>query len=129
VPVRLEAEADCPAVMADAQQVRQVIHNLVQNAQDACADRPGAMVTLRLKRSKDGQWVRLAIIDEGSGFDEAILQRAFEPYVTTKPKGTGLGLAVVRKIMDDHRGRIDLSNRIVDGCVQGAQVSLSFAVA
>lgn len=129
VPVRLDAEPDCPAVMADAQQVRQVVHNLVQNAQDACADRTGATVVLRLKRSGDGQWVRLAVIDEGSGFGEAILQRAFEPYVTTKPKGTGLGLAVVRKIMDDHRGRIDLSNRIVDGSVRGAQVSLSFAVA
>lgn len=129
VPVNMEIEGEPPLVMADAQQVRQVIHNLVQNAQDACADLPQATVTLRLKRSSDGQWVRLLVLDQGCGFTDAILTRAFEPYVTTKPKGTGLGLAVVRKIMDDHRGRIDLSNRIADGCIQGAQVSLSFAVA
>lgn len=129
VPVSLDIEGDPPLVMADAQQVRQVIHNLVQNAQDACADLPQATVTLRLKRSSDGQWVRLLVLDQGCGFADAILTRAFEPYVTTKPKGTGLGLAVVRKIMDDHRGRIDLSNRIADGRIQGAQVSLSFAVA
>lgn len=129
VPVIMEIEGEPPLVMADAQQVRQVIHNLVQNAQDACADLPQATVTLRLKRSSDGQWVRLLVLDQGCGFTDAILTRAFEPYVTTKPKGTGLGLAVVRKIMDDHRGRIDLSNRIADGCIQGAQVSLSFAVA
>ncbi len=53
----------------------------------------------------------------------------FEPYVTTKAKGTGLGLAVVKKIMDEHGGRIDVSNRLTDGKVSGAQVSLSFAVA
>ncbi len=129
VPVRLEAEGPCPLVLADAQQVRQVVHNLVQNAQDASAERPQAVVTLCLRPSADGQWVRLLVIDQGSGFDEAILKRAFEPYVTTKAKGTGLGLAVVRKIMDEHRGRIDLSNRVIDGRHQGAQVSLSFAVA
>jgi nitrogen fixation/metabolism regulation signal transduction histidine kinase len=48
--------------------------------------------------------------------------------VTTKAKGTGLGLAVVKKIADEHRARIDISNRVEDGQVRGAQVSLSFAV-
>ena len=65
----------------------------------------------------------------GPGLAEHILKRAFEPYVTTKAKGTGLGLAVVKKIMDEHGGRVDLSNRVEDGVVRGAQVSLSFAVA
>jgi nitrogen fixation/metabolism regulation signal transduction histidine kinase len=67
--------------------------------------------------------------DSGTGFPEHILKRAFEPYVTTKAKGTGLGLAVVKKIADEHGARIDLSNRVTDGTVRGAQVSLSFAVA
>jgi nitrogen fixation/metabolism regulation signal transduction histidine kinase len=64
--------------------------------------------------------------DSGPGFEPHILQRAFEPYVTTKAKGTGLGLAVVKKIADDHRARIELGNVQRDGQVVGAQVSLSF---
>ncbi|MDP2418284.1 MAG: ATP-binding protein [Hydrogenophaga sp.] len=129
VPIRHELLNDCPLAMADAQQVRQIVHNLVQNAQDAVAARPGAEVLLRTRRSDSGNWVRLSVIDQGPGFAEHILKRAFEPYVTTKVKGTGLGLAVVKKIMDEHGGRVDLSNRVVEGQVVGAQVSLSFAVA
>ena len=129
VPVTLQVDGECPPVMADPQQVRQVLHNLIQNAQDASADQPGAEVVLRLRLSDSGRWVRLLVQDGGQGFDDAILKRAFEPYVTTKPKGTGLGLAVVRKIMDEHGGRIDLSNRVSEGRTVGAQVSLSFAVA
>ena len=72
--------------------------------------------------------VRLSVLDQGHGFPEPILKRAFEPYVTTKTRGTGLGLAVVKKIADEHRARVDISNRVVDGAVRGAQVSLSFAM-
>jgi nitrogen fixation/metabolism regulation signal transduction histidine kinase len=72
--------------------------------------------------------VRLTILDSGSGFPDHILKRAFEPYVTTKARGTGLGLAVVKKIADEHGARIDISNRVSEGIVVGAQVSLSFAL-
>lgn len=129
VPVRLDLDPACPPVLADAQQVRQVVHNLVQNAQDATTPASGGGVTLRTRVSDNGQWVRLQVIDEGPGFAEAILQRAFEPYVTTKPKGTGLGLAVVKKIMDEHGGRVELLNRRDGDRTLGAQVSLSFRVA
>ena len=67
----------------------------------------------------------VTVRDNGPGFPEQILKRAFEPYVTTKSKGTGLGLAVVKKIADDHQARIDLKNHDQGG----AQVSLSFQVA
>ncbi|MBP7968294.1 MAG: ATP-binding protein, partial [Brachymonas sp.] len=70
------------------------------------------------------QRVRLTVCDAGPGFPENILQRAFEPYVTTKPRGTGLGLAVVKKIADEHGARITIGNRVQDGVVLGAQVSL-----
>ncbi|MGQ9725007.1 MAG: ATP-binding protein [Tepidimonas sp.] len=129
VPVRLDLAPACPPVLADAQQVRQVLHNLVQNAQDATPPTDGAAVTLRARVSDSGQWVRVQVIDEGPGFAEAILQRAFEPYVTTKAKGTGLGLAVVKKIMDEHGGRVELANRRDGDRIVGAQVSLSFRVA
>jgi len=128
VPVHTELADGCPQALADPQQVRQILHNLVQNAQDAMGGQPGAQVLLRTRRSDSGRWVRLSVIDQGPGFADHILKRAFEPYVTTKAKGTGLGLAVVKKIMDEHGGRVDLSNRTENGAVVGAQVSLSFAV-
>lgn len=130
VPVRLELSPDCPQVLADPQQVRQVVHNLVQNAQDATPVGAGSVV-LQTRPSESGRWVRLHVLDAGPGFTESIMKRAFEPYVTTKPKGTGLGLAVVKKIMDEHGGRIELAHRLDDDghTVRGAQVSLSFKVA
>ena len=132
--VKITAELDplCPPILGDAEQLRQVIHNLLQNAQDAseATQRPGFMpeVVVRTQWVSASQRVRLAVRDQGSGFPEHILKRAFEPYVTTKSRGTGLGLAVVKKIADEHGARIDLSNRVVDGIVDGAQVSLSFAI-
>lgn len=131
VPVQAELEPGCPDIKADSQQIRQVIHNLLQNAQDAQEVLPAgrtALVTLKTEYSPSSRRVRLTVRDNGSGFPEHILKRAFEPYVTTKVKGTGLGLAVVKKIADEHGARIDISNRVVDDVVQGAQVSLSFAV-
>ncbi len=133
VPVLMELDARCPPILGDAQQLRQVVHNLVQNAQDAItalADEAGVvrMVTLRTVWVPTSRRVRLVVQDQGAGFPEAILKRAFEPYVTTKAKGTGLGLAVVKKIADEHGSRIDIANRMDNGKVLGAQVSLSFAV-
>lgn len=132
VPVRAELDAASPRVMGDAQQLRQVIHNLLQNAQDASEIAPAAQsvdrsVVVRTQYQRTPGRVRLSVLDCGGGFPEHILKRAFEPYVTTKAKGTGLGLAVVKKIADEHGSRIDIVNRVTDGAVVGAQVSLSLA--
>ena len=133
VPVRLELDPACPLILGDAMQLRQVIHNLLQNAQDATETVPaGAVpreVVLRTQWNEASNRVRLVVQDSGGGFPEHILKRAFEPYVTTKAKGTGLGLAVVKKIADEHGARIDLKNRLEDDRLVGAQVSLSFTVA
>ena len=125
-----ELDAACPAIMGDAQQLRQVVHNLLQNAQDACDAAPQRTprVTIRTEWNAERQRVRLSVMDSGPGFEPRILQRAFEPYVTTKAKGTGLGLAVVKKIADEHHARIVLGNVVQDGQVVGAQVSLSFVL-
>ena len=131
MPVRVELDPAATAIRGDAQQLRQVIHNLLQNAQDAQEGRGAehpVQITLKTEYSSSARRVRLIVRDNGSGFPDHILKRAFEPYVTTKSKGTGLGLAVVKKIADEHGARIDISNRVADGAVQGAQVSLSFAV-
>lgn len=95
-------------VLADANQLRQVLHNLLTNAQDALADVAQPRITLAI--TQENNRVRLTIGDNGHGFSPQILARAFEPYVTTKAKGTGLGLAIVKKIIDDHGGGIRLAN-------------------
>ena len=132
-----------PAILGDATQLRQVIHNLVQNALDAVEQRADGLVQVitEAARNDDGELraVRLKVSDNGGGFGDKVFKRAFEPYVTTKVKGTGLGLAVVKKIADEHGARVRIVNRrapvvadgsaggLAEGDVIGAQVSLSFS--
>lgn len=121
-----------PQIMGDATQLRQVIHNLLQNAQDSVHERtdnerpPRIDVVTEAIRYQDSDGgkrtaVRLTITDNGLGFSPKILARAFEPYVTSKARGTGLGLAMVKKIVDDHGGRVDIQNRS-DG--NGAKITI-----
>ena len=121
-----------PAVMGDATQLRQVIHNLLQNAQDAVAERADDTDTAKIdvitetihyqgSDSTVRNAVRLSILDNGPGFSPKILARAFEPYVTSKARGTGLGLAMVKKIVEEHGGKIDIKNR---HDANGAQISI-----
>jgi nitrogen fixation/metabolism regulation signal transduction histidine kinase len=131
--------AALPAIVGDGTQLRQVIHNLVQNALDAVAERDDGRVRVCTEAARNEQGevraVRLVVVDNGPGFSERVLKRAFEPYVTTKTKGTGLGLAVVKKIADEHGARIRIANlggiEARDGepgaAPRGAQVSLSFS--
>jgi nitrogen fixation/metabolism regulation signal transduction histidine kinase len=115
---RLVAECDpgLPLIMGDATQLRQVIHNLVQNGLDAVGERPRGQVRVQtqVSRGDDGgvRAVRLNVVDNGPGFPDKVLKRAFEPYVTTKSRGTGLGLAVVKKIADEHGARVRIGNRV-----------------
>ena len=133
VPVITELDPTAPLIMGDFQQIRQVLHNLLQNAQDATESQDfrceGDGVTVQTQWVPGSDSVRFSVLDRGNGFPEHILKRAFEPYVTTKVRGTGLGLAVVKKIADDHRARVDIANRVESGKVIGAQVSLSFPTA
>ncbi|TAK81892.1 MAG: HAMP domain-containing protein [Aquabacterium sp.] len=142
----VDCAGDLVPIEGDATLLRQVIHNLVQNALDATAERADGRVRLatELRRDEQGQprTVRLIVTDNGTGFPDKVLKRAFEPYVTTKTKGTGLGLAVVKKIADEHGAVVRLRNlteaaqarandsqqaAIVEPRMLGAQVSLSFS--
>lgn len=97
-----------PRVTGDPTLLRQVVHNLLQNAQDALAETEQPQITVETAVEENS--VRLIVRDNGCGFPEALMARLFEPYVTTKPKGTGLGLAVVKKIIEEHHGRMKIEN-------------------
>jgi nitrogen fixation/metabolism regulation signal transduction histidine kinase len=139
--IELALGRDLPLIEGDATQLRQVIHNLLANAHDALQSREaagavsGGRIVVRTEAvaidepgappERVKQAVRLAVEDNGPGFPANILRRAFEPYVTTKPSGTGLGLAMVRKIVDEHGARIELINRSV-AAGGGASVTIVF---
>jgi nitrogen fixation/metabolism regulation signal transduction histidine kinase len=132
--IKVELSA-LPVIRGDATQLRQVIHNLLQNAQDAVAEVQQPRVLLETRTVEYGDAdaqgrsrvaVRLTVSDNGPGFPARILTRAFEPYVTTKAKGTGLGLAMVKKIVDEHGARIDIRNRKSGDTIEGAQISILF---
>lgn len=134
-PIVVDLQA-LPIIKGDATQLRQVIHNLLQNAQDAVAEVENPRIVLETRTVEYGDpdaqgktrvAVRLTVSDNGPGFPARILTRAFEPYVTTKAKGTGLGLATVKKIVDEHGARIDIRNRVKAGeTIDGAQISILF---
>ena len=119
VPIALHLDASETAVKGDATRLRQVVHNLLQNAQDALQGVANPEIVLG-SSSEDGV-LHLWVQDNGSGFSENLLARAFEPYITSKPKGTGLGLAIVKKIVEEHGGNIGIEN-VATG---GARVSFN----
>jgi nitrogen fixation/metabolism regulation signal transduction histidine kinase len=106
--ISLELAGELTPVRGDPARLRQVIHNLLQNAQDAliAANDPSITVRTELNNSV----IELSVIDNGKGFSEQVEAHVFEPYVTTKPKGTGLGLPIVKKIIDEHGGTIQIKN-------------------
>ncbi|MBL8431079.1 MAG: HAMP domain-containing protein [Dechloromonas sp.] len=103
---------DLPPVLGDSTQLRQIIHNLLRNSEDALEGRHGA---IHVVTERAGRHARLLISDNGPGFPVELLARIFEPYVTTKARGTGLGLPIVRKIVDEHQGTIEISNAAEGG--------------
>jgi len=123
--LQLDLAADLPHISGDAAKLRQVIHNLLQNAEQAVAEVAVPRILLRTDAARDG--VRLTIQDNGPGFPEALMGRVFEPYVTTKAKGTGLGLAIVKKIVEEHSGSIAIVN--LPSCGASVAVTLPLAPA
>ena len=119
IPIVLKLEAPRSEVNGDATRLRQVFHNLLQNAQDA--GQKVAQPQIPLSTSMQDREIYLQVEDNGAGFPGSVLARAFEPYMTTKTKGTGLGLAIVKKIVEEHGGRISIENN-VDG---GARININ----
>ena len=115
---------ELPKIKVDVNMMRQVLINLIQNAQDAMVNitkKPN----IKISTNKYKNYLILSIEDNGPGFSEDILKKAFEPYVTTKSHGTGLGLAIVKKIIEEHEGNIVVENTKSRGAHINIQLPIS----
>jgi two-component system nitrogen regulation sensor histidine kinase NtrY len=118
--VRLDLAEGLPEIQADADQLKRVLLNVVNNALEAMERRAGEIhVTTRAEERE----VVVAVADQGPGVED--VERIFEPYYTTKVKGTGLGLAIARQIVEEHRGRITVESRIGRGTTVSIRIPLA----
>lgn len=113
-PIAMQLYATHPRMNGDATRLRQVIHNLLHNAHDALRSAAQPQIVLRTENYNQNS-LKLSVMDNGSGFPEHMVARVFEPYMTTKDKGTGLGLPIVKKIVEEHGGSIMIENRATGG--------------
>ena len=111
VAVKTKLARNLTATPADATQLQQVLVNLVKNAMQAMTT--GGTLTLQTGETSDGVWVSVA--DTGGGIPQEQINRIFEPFYTTKKKGTGLGLMIVQRIVRAHNGRIELESNVGRG--------------
>lgn len=102
---RLQLDPAADAVFADRVQIQQVLVNLIRNAVDAMADSPRRELTIASRRLEDGS-AQVSVTDTGSGVDEDFRERLFQPFMTTKAEGMGVGLSISRSIIEAHGGRI-----------------------
>jgi PAS domain S-box-containing protein len=104
--ITVKKDKNIPIIFADQNKLRQVIINLLENSQDALHGIQKPKIKICIKKKING--VELIFEDNGSGIPDEIIGRIFEPYVTSKKTGTGLGLAVVHKIIEEHDGTINI---------------------
>ncbi|MCY3020627.1 MAG: ATP-binding protein, partial [Planctomycetota bacterium] len=107
----LDLDRSIPEMQLDENQILQMLHNMIRNAAESMLQ--GGALTL--KTGREGDMAYLVIADSGSGIPPEILEQVFDPFFTTKPDGTGLGLAVSKKIVDDHGGRIEVQSHVGKG--------------
>ena len=115
---------DLPAVEADPVQIQQVLINLLANAFDAVESMPASRRKVEVKTENGCGIVSVSVRDHGSGIADGTQERLFEQFFTTKRQGIGMGLAIVRSIIDAHSGTITAEN--VDG--DGAQFTFTLPV-
>ena len=112
-------------VEGDQQKLRQILNNLLKNSIDALAniESPRIVIATRNIEISNKNFLELSIKDNGIGFSKETINKAFEPYVSTKPKGKGLGLAIVKNIVDEHQGHI-----LIKGNNKGAGIMITIPV-
>lgn len=120
ISLRCYPGADVDSVPLDAGQVRAAIINLVRNAADACSSGDEILVSSR----REGDRLLVQVMDSGAGMPQDVLARVFQPYFSTKKAGTGLGLPMVQRTVEQHGGHIDVRSEVG----KGTQFTLSFPV-
>jgi PAS domain S-box-containing protein len=113
ITIREKLARQLPATPIDPAQIKQALVNLTKNAIQAMTR--GGVLTLQTEQAGDG--VVVTVADTGGGIPREKINRIFEPFYTTKKKGTGLGLMIVQRIVRDHGGRIDLESHVGQGTV------------
>jgi signal transduction histidine kinase len=108
-----ELDETLPEIVGDPQQLQQVFLNLLLNAADAVPD--GGAITVRTAHDKEAKTVSVVLRDTGKGIPAELMEKIFQPFFTTKGKGTGLGLAVSKRIVEEHGGGIAVSNNVSGG--------------
>jgi len=104
-------DAADPTLSIDATEMQQSIRNLIGNGIEVMPPPKGGKITVRTRIPEPG-WVQIDIGDSGAGIPPDVLDKIFAPFFTTKARGTGLGLAVVRKVIDRHKGRVDVESQV-----------------
>jgi nitrogen fixation/metabolism regulation signal transduction histidine kinase len=124
VRIDLDLSGDLPKLQLDKDAISRALINLIKNSIESKKKKTRLNIVIKSRIVKDEGIIRLTIIDNGEGFPTNILDQVFEPYVTTKPKGGGLGLAIVQNIVEQHDGQIYASN--VEP--HGARVTIEFSI-
>jgi len=114
IRVAIEQPHGPVAVRADPEQLRQLLLNLSLNAFDAIGH--DGTLAIRIGPGELGG-ARVSVADSGAGISQAVRNRLFDPFVSTKESGTGLGLTICRRIVEDHGGRIDVADNPSGGAV------------
>jgi len=97
-----------PMILMDREQMKQVVLNLLLNAIQAMPG--GGTLTLRGQHSKDGQWITVSVQDSGVGIPDEDMDKLFDPFFSRKEGGIGLGLSIAHRIIDQHRGKIEVES-------------------
>jgi nitrogen fixation/metabolism regulation signal transduction histidine kinase len=129
IRIELMTDKQLPLIEADLGRIGQILHNLLRNAIEALESSDDGLIEVTIENAQFNgvDVVELTVVDNGPGFQSGSVSQIFDPYVTTKPKGTGLGLAVVKKLVEEHAGIIDADNREEGGAVMRIRLPIDEA--
>jgi nitrogen fixation/metabolism regulation signal transduction histidine kinase len=121
ITIKFETDVNVPKVTLDKEQFRRVMHNVLKNAMEASSKGDELFVQVSRAELKDFK-AKIIVTDKGCGMADETMDNIFKPYFTTKKKGSGLGLFIVKRIINDHGGTIDISSKINTGTTVTIQI-------